>query len=210
MSKKKKPKPTLVWRKGPRPSAVTSPERDGRPVLQTAWLRPLEEAGSWSLQATNSFAFVLLPVHVEGDEPLRERAASYGCGAIPLPLKALLELEAGRASESFAVFESDGSVTVGDTTFHPPVEWPTGKNEEGFPELVGQFPDPEKLRREPKEKFEVGFNPALLASAAAAMGQKNLVRMVIDTSSPNVMFFFKAAEGYGEAETIIMPIRLNV
>jgi hypothetical protein len=205
---KSKPKPMLRWYKGPRPSATISPENDGRPVLQTAWLRPKDEPGEWSLQTTNSFVFALLPVRVDADERLRERAAAHSCGAVPLPPKALLELERSRTAETFAIFEDDGSVTVGDTTFHPPDCWPSGKTEEGFPELVGSFPDPEALRREPKERFEMGFSASLLRDAAAAMGQAK-VRLIIDTSSPNVMFFFEALEGYGSAEAIIMPVRIN-
>lgn len=206
----KKAKPTLVWQKGLKVTGnVTTRRGDGRIVLETAWLRPMEEKGRWWLQATNSYTFVGVAMLVENDDALRERAAA--CDAIPIPPKALQALERG-ASFPAGMFEADGSVTVDDVTYHPPREWPDGKREDGFPELPGKFPSMENLEpQQAKEKvYEIGIDAELLLKLARAMGSKK-VRLKFDTQRQLGAFYVEPLGLESEnTKGFQMPIRLSV
>lgn len=177
-------------------------------MLQCAWLRPTEKSGVWTLQITNTFVFVVIQVFVENEEPLRARAEAAECGAVPLPPKALLELERSRAHQTEAYFEADGSVTVGDTTFHPPAEWPQGTDDAGYPEPIGSFPQVDRLKRTQKKTYEIGLDVDYLKAAAVAMGDTRL-RLIVDVEAQNVVFYVRPLNSDVDSrEALMMPIRL--
>lgn len=207
-----KVKPTLIWPRGAKVIGnVTTPRGDGRVVLETAWLRPMDQDGKWWLQATNSYVFLGLQVNVENERKLRERATAGDAIAIPIPPKAILALERSPAVAA-AYFEEDGSVTVDDVTYRQPQSWPGGKGEDGFPEVPGQFPDMEKLEPEQKDGnvYEIGVDADLLLKLARSMGSKK-VRLKFDTTK-NLSPFWVEPLGVESENTkgFQMPIRLNV
>lgn len=183
-------------------SSVTSSD-DLRPSLTAPWLRPTRKKGAWLMMATDSYAMAIVPVTVEDDDSLRERARNSG-GSVYFPFRALRELETKKFA--YAKLHSDGSVTVGDVTFHQPSFDRTPKVKGPFPTQPAGLPDPSKLTPKVEKPLEVAFNAKMLRSLSAGLGTERL-RLTFDPSN-NLAPVTVTPLGADEPRGLLMPINI--
>lgn len=211
-------KPEIIWMRDGKLSAVMGEAE--RPSLHGVWLRPEHTDGEWMMWATDSYVMCWKKLVITNDGPLRERAAHPSQkGAIFVPPRAIMELEKSRRLTS-AQFEEDGSVTVGDVTFHLPhpslfltIADIEGRREalEGLPDQPTPIPAPSKFAETKREKeFKVGLDTKYLGNAAKAFGTTRLV-FTLDAKSPLAPVGIRP-QGIveGGSEGLVMPMRLNV
>lgn len=208
-------KPSMQWMKDGKLSAVMGPA--DRPSLNGAWLRPERSDGEWLMTATDSYVMCWKKVVINADGPLRERAQHPSQkDAIFVPPRAVHELEVSR-EYTFAEFEEDGSVTVGDVTFHLPepgavISFETGQQKferEGRPFQPTPIPSPSKWEAEREQEFQVGMDVKLLGSAARALGNTRL-KFTFDAKNPLGPVGLSSQLKYNPgAAGLLMPMRLG-
>lgn len=172
-----------------------------RPVLCNAYVH-VDETGAATLQATNSYALVRVPVTLEdGDTP----------GFVPASV--LTEARKGTdryTSDVTISANGDLSYTTkdGGTVTVPRVD-------------VGQFPNAAQLYPEELSSFAIGVNPRLLLDAAEAMGaadgivlqfartRDSSIECDSDPLRPITVKPLTQSGGVAGADAIVMPIKVG-
>jgi hypothetical protein len=208
-------KPILHWMKH-KGKLSTVAGHDGRVALEGAWLRPERSPNEWQMTATDSYAMVWVKCNIEHDEPLRERAEHESQQGIFIPARALVELERSRDPATM-LFEEDGSVTVGDITFHLPswriVQGFLGGDREreldGRPDQPKAIGGPDKFQTPNESPFSVGLSSTILASVARSLNSPT-VKLTFDTENALAPVGIHPLMNPDGGQAIQMPVRLNL
>ena len=183
--------------KGAKVEKVASKDRS-RPVLAHLFVREGDEPGSGTLEATDSYALVRVPVELdEGD------TAGFVTSAT------LTEARKGAVG-------GEVELTVNGSVSYRTKEG--GEVSATRPE-PGKFPDTAQLFPSELSTFEVGLNPKLLLGLAEAMGSADRVKLTFarksgssvacDSDPLRPILVEPLTGGVDGANGILMPVRVG-
>lgn len=171
-----------------KPEAVVSKDQT-RPVLTHLYLRieETEEGRKGTLEATDSYKLVRIPVEVEDDDTE---------GFIPVEVYKQARKVSSKTLGAVEV-KANGSLDLQDGSSFPRT-------------MEGQFPRTGELMNLAPSEFEIGLNARFLYDLAQAFGE-DTVRIRFtgrDGGQPDALRPMTVRPLGGDADAILMPIRL--